>query len=425
MRRMADISKEIQAFQEAVYGEEVRGSMISLAEKVNTESTAAKVAAVNMTEQAAEAVAGANEAVTRADSAVSSAQKAAQDLQDAADRGDFSATVSVDEVVTAQPGESAAVENVGTEKDARFRFKIPKGEKGEKGKDGTSINITGKADSVEELPSEAEPNASYIIGENIYVWDGTQWKDMGKLQGPPGESATIQIGEVKDGERAAVENVGTPSQAVLNFILPKGKDGTSVGLGIPEVTVDAGIGEPSATVTISGPDTAKVFRFEFHNLKGEPGTKGAIDENASVSFTVAEKRENIQSGETLAAILGKLEKIIGDLKEVAYSGDYKDLTGAPRDVGDLTNNAGYVTTDTWKENTADSEGYVASGAGQADKVWGTDAEGNPGWKDRVKAEDLENDFVSKTGDAMTGALEVPTLVLGSEPSDKTGAMWIG
>ena len=34
---MADISKEIKAFQDAVYGEEVRGSMISLAEKVNTE----------------------------------------------------------------------------------------------------------------------------------------------------------------------------------------------------------------------------------------------------------------------------------------------------------------------------------------------------------------------------------------------------
>ena len=34
---MADISKEIQAFQDAEYGEEVRGSMISLAEKVNDE----------------------------------------------------------------------------------------------------------------------------------------------------------------------------------------------------------------------------------------------------------------------------------------------------------------------------------------------------------------------------------------------------
>lgn len=35
---MADISKEIQDFRDAVYGEEVRGSMISLAEKVNKES---------------------------------------------------------------------------------------------------------------------------------------------------------------------------------------------------------------------------------------------------------------------------------------------------------------------------------------------------------------------------------------------------
>nr|WP_304973129.1 hypothetical protein [uncultured Schaedlerella sp.] len=422
---MADISKEIQDFQEAVYGEEVRGSLISLAEKVNTESTAAKEAAVNMAGIAAEAVAGADEAVERADAAVSSAQEAAKDIQDAADRGDFSATVSVDEVVTAQPGEPASVENVGTEKDARFRFKIPKGEKGEKGKDGTSINITGKADSVEELPVEGEPNAAYIIGENVYVWDGTQWKDMGKLQGPPGESATIQIGQVTDGETASVENVGTPSQAVLNFILPKGKDGRSVGLGEPEITVDAGIGEPYAEISISGPDDARVISFKFHNLKGEPGTKGAIDENASVSFTAAEERENIQSGETLAVILGKLEKIVTDLKDVAFSGDYKDLTGAPKDVGDLTNEAGYVTTDTWKANTAESEGYVASGSGQADKVWGTDAEGNPGWKDRVKAEDLENDFVSKSGDAMTGTLEVPTLVLGSEPSDKIGAMWIG
>ena len=37
VKRMADISKEIQDFREAVYGEEVRGSMISLAEKVNGE----------------------------------------------------------------------------------------------------------------------------------------------------------------------------------------------------------------------------------------------------------------------------------------------------------------------------------------------------------------------------------------------------
>lgn len=377
---MADISKEIRDFREAVYGEEVRGSMISLAEKVNTESTAAKEAAVNMAEMAAEAVSNAKTAVENANEAVNSAENTAKTIQEAAERGDFSSTVSVEDVVTARPGEMASVENVGTEKDARFRFVIPKGEKG---KDGTSINIKGKADSVDQLPEGAEPNASYIIGENIYVWDGTQWRDMGKLQGPPGEPATIKIGRVTEGESASVENAGTENNVVLNFVLPKGKDGASVGLGEPEISVDSGIGDPYAEVSASGPDTAKVLRFEFHNLKGEPGTKGAIDENASVTFSTAENRENIKSGETLAVILGKLEKIISTLKEVAFSGGYKDLTGAPNNVSEFVNDAKYVSTDTLKDN-----------------------------------------YVSKSGDSMTGSLSVPTLILGSEPSDKVGAMWI-
>lgn len=41
---------------------------------------------------------------------------------------------------------------------------------------------------------------------------------------------------------------------------------------------------------------------------------------------------------------------------------------------------GDLNTNTWQSCTKDSEGYVSKGNGQVNKVWKTDAGGNPGWR---------------------------------------------
>lgn len=61
-----------------------------------------------------------------------------------------------------------------------------------------------------------------------------------------------------------------------------GATGAAAGFGTPSATVDANVGTPSVQISASGPDTAKVFAFTFHNLKGEKGDKGESGDSYTV-----------------------------------------------------------------------------------------------------------------------------------------------
>lgn len=51
--------------------------------------------------------------------------------------------------------------------------------------------------------------------------------------------------------------------------------------------------------------------------------------SVTATFTAAGTRANISSGDTLATIFSKIAKYFGDLKTVAFSGSYNDLTNKP------------------------------------------------------------------------------------------------
>jgi len=96
------------------------------------------------------------------------------------------ATIAVGSTSTGAAGTNASVTNVGTSSAATFNFTIPRGNTGEKGDKGT---------------------------------DGTN-----------GAAATIAVNSTSTGAagtNATVTNVGTSSAASLNFVIPRGADGSN------------------------------------------------------------------------------------------------------------------------------------------------------------------------------------------------------
>ena len=66
------------------------------------------------------------------------------------------------------------------------------------------------------------------------------------------------------GDLITAEKMNKLEQGVQNEQAgPAGEDGAAAGFGTPTATVDANTGTPSVTVSASGPDTAKVFTFQF------------------------------------------------------------------------------------------------------------------------------------------------------------------
>lgn len=57
---------------------------------------------------------------------------------------------------------------------------------------------------------------------------------------------------------------------------------------------------------------------------------GSVDVNSlSPTFTEATDRVNVMSGETIPTLFGKIKKWFADLKKVAFSGSYNDLSDTP------------------------------------------------------------------------------------------------
>lgn len=210
-----------------------------------------------------------------------------------------------------------------------------KGAKGDKGDPGTGITIKGKYDSLSALQAahpKADEGDAYMAGTNLYVWNGSAWIDCGNIQGPAGNAATIKIGSVTTsapGTSAQVTNSGTSSAAVLDFVLPKGKDGADGG-----VTVDEALSDTSTNP------------LQNRAVKAALDKRAVLDEantfTSPNTFDIIYMQKNVGS---IRWYEGSQSVVTGHINATNYTGEAYTAKKASKD-GD-----GNVITDTYATKT--------------------------------------------------------------------------
>lgn len=91
-------------------------------------------------------------------------------------------------------------------------------------------------------------------------------------------------------------------------------------------------------------DVIEQILLRLERIEDSGGT-GDIN-NAKVTFEEALERTNIESQETISTTFGKIKKWFSDLKSVAFTGSYNDLSNKPdipTKTSDLTNDSDFLT----------------------------------------------------------------------------------
>ena len=205
----------------------------------------------------------------------------------AAGFGTPSATVDAN---TGTPSVQIAASGPDTAKVFAFTFKNLKGTQGNPGTPGAAAGFGTPSASVDANTGTpaVTVSASGPDTAKVFSFAFRNLKGATGNPGTPGAAAgfgtpTASVDSNTGTPSVQVSASGPDTAKVFNFAFrnlkgAQGNPGTAAGFGTPTASVDSNTGTPSVQVTPSGPDTAKVFDFAFHNLKGaqgNPGTPGA------------------------------------------------------------------------------------------------------------------------------------------------------
>lgn len=218
-----------------------------------------------MTEDIAGYTEAAKDATDSANQAVKDANQAKDDLLAAAEAGDFDGATFIPTVN--DEGDISWDNDKGRPNPETKNIKGPigpegprgpEGERGPQGEIGEGLKMLGTYPDADSLlsahPDGNEIGDAYGVEGNYYVWNGTEWKDAGALQGAKGEQGPMG---------------------------PQGVPGDPGKIAHATATIDDKIGNPTVNVSITGEPGDQTLTLEFSGLRGDQGPQGPAGDGAN------------------------------------------------------------------------------------------------------------------------------------------------
>lgn len=144
---------------------------------------------------------------------------------------------------------------------------------GEKGADGTSVNILGSYNTLEELKT-AHPignvGDAYIVQGNMYVWcvDNNDWQDVGNIQGPAGERGP----QGEQGIQGATGKDGTSYYFYVRYSI--NANGNPMTVAPTDASKYMGV---ASTSSATAPTSYSAYTWSL--IKGADGANGSPGQN--------------------------------------------------------------------------------------------------------------------------------------------------
>lgn len=204
-----------------------------------------------------------------------------------------------------------------------------------------ATEIIGKAESAADSATKAQSyavggtgsregedsdNAKYYYQQAKDVSEGLK----GGLQ-PHGTCAFADLPALPDVNAGWMFNISDEFTTTDDF---KEGSGNVIPAGANIYKTSDGKWDVLAGTPVTGVKGAKEAAYRRGNVSLSAADVGAVAEegdasDTTVAFSAAAERANITTGEKLSALFSKIAKWLSDLKPVAFSGSYDDLSNKP------------------------------------------------------------------------------------------------